>query len=307
MSRPSVVISAPGAGLGHLTRASAVAHILDELGCRTVVISNSPFSTMVERATGIRVIRLSNRGWGREARRFVARARPDLLLIDTFPFGLRGEWLGGVPSGTPCLCIGRNLHLPAYLERLACLAGPISPGLRLPCHRWILAEPISPDLLRWAEEGDCAVEQLAGPITLDRADPMGPCLLGQGHGLENRAWLVAHSGPPHELRLLVEKVQAMRADGDGIVVASPTQFKGSKGMVSVWAYPIWLVRWPVEIAGIVTGAGYNAMAHLTPLGHAFVPVPFPRRFDRQEERLEKRDFFSRSANQELAALLARAA
>ncbi len=307
MSHPSVVISAPGAGLGHLTRASAVAHILEELGCQTVVISNSPFSRMVERATGIRVIRLSNRGWGREARSFVARTRPDLLIIDTFPFGLRGEWLGGVPSGTPCLCIGRDLHLPAYLERLAGLAGPISSRLRPPFQRWILAEPLSPDLLRWAEERDCAVEQLAGPITLDRADPMGPLLLGQGHGIEDRTWVVAHSGPPHELRLLMEKAQAMRAEGEGIVVVSPTQFKGSKGVVSVRAYPIWLIKWPMEIVGIVTGAGYNAMAHLTPLGDAFVPVPFPRRFDRQEERLKKRDFFSRSANEELTALLGKAA
>ncbi len=104
----------------------------------------------------------------------------------------------------------------------------------------------------------------------------------------------------------MEKAQAMRAEGEGIVVVSPTQFKGSKGVVSVRAYPIWLIKWPMEIVGIVTGAGYNAMAHFSPLGERFIPLPMERRYDRQGERLAHRPYFSReSGNGELKALLGR--
>ncbi len=307
MIRPDVVISAPGAGLGHLTRACAVAQILRALGRRPAVISNSPFCGMVERAVRVPVIRLSNRDWNSDARAFVARIRPGLLVIDTFPFGLRGEWMDGIPSGIPAVCVGRNFHLAAYLERLAQWAEAPLGTARPPVSKWIFVEPISEDLLQWAVEKGCSTHRLAGPVILDRAEEPSISAPGQARGMGCRAWLVAHSGPEQELRLLLDRARTLLEPGEGIIAVSPMKREAGDGVVPMSVYPVWLAKWPVEIAGVVTGGGYNALAHFARMGSAFLPVPFPRRFDRQEERIGKREFFKAPANRELAALLSKAA
>ena len=166
MTRPVLVYVAAGAGLGHLTRACAVATHLAPLEVDVRIVTHSVHAEALLRAgatAGLpssagRTARQASGGarhgnnagsitidflpaaaWVRSVVDHVRRVRPALVALDTFPWGPRGEWRG--VDDLRFVSIARRLNLSAYL---AAIAGPWfadSPTLR----HTIICEPLAAD------------------------------------------------------------------------------------------------------------------------------------------------------------------
>ncbi len=95
MSGP-LIYYAPGAGLGHLTRALAICLPLRDAGIDARIVSDSPFAPGIAALARCPVIDIE------------ARVEAGLVITDTFPFGLRNEWRD---STTPLLHIARRLRV----------------------------------------------------------------------------------------------------------------------------------------------------------------------------------------------------
>lgn len=103
---PGTLVYALGGGWGHLTRALA-------LGAQPI-LTNSPYADRVRQALPDTAI-LSVHGG--EVRALIAAAKPDLLIVDTFPRGLRGELADLIPAlGCPKILIHRDLD-PDYVQQ----------------------------------------------------------------------------------------------------------------------------------------------------------------------------------------------
>jgi hypothetical protein len=173
--------------------------------------------------------------------------------MDTFPYGLRGEF-AGFEVGAPVVHVARRLLRPFAMERgdFACV---------------IQVEPLG--------EEHCLV--LGESVVLD-----GPVLLAPGRVAtpvprELRAGgltLVVHSGAEGEVAELVGLA------GPGCVVISPWS--------GVEYYPATNLY---ERAGrVITGAGYNSMADLLAWRGKHTAVAFGRKYDDQSARV--RFFFT---------------
>lgn len=96
MSGP-LIYYAPGAGLGHLTRALATCLPLRDDGIDARIVSDSPFAAGIAALARCPVIDID------------VRVEAGLVITDAFPFGLRDEWRN---STTPLLHIARRLRTP---------------------------------------------------------------------------------------------------------------------------------------------------------------------------------------------------
>lgn len=96
MSGP-LIFYAPGAGLGHLTRALAICLPLRDAGIDARIVSDSPFAPGIAALARCPVIDID------------VRVEAGLVITDTFPYGLRDEWRS---SNTPLLHIARRLRVP---------------------------------------------------------------------------------------------------------------------------------------------------------------------------------------------------
>ena len=248
-----VAYFAPGGGLGHLNRALAICLGLRDAGVDGRIVTNSPFAAGLAGLARCPVVELGGEDWGAAARSFVREVRPRAVVMDTFPYGLRGEF-AEFEVGAPVVHVARRLLRPFRFERrdFACV---------------IQVEPLA--------EEHCLV--LGESVVLD-----GPVLLAPGRVAtavprELRAdglTLVVHSGAAGEVAELVGLA------GPGCVVISPWS--------GVEYYPATNLY---ERAGrVFTGAGYNSMADLLGLRDKHVAVAFGRKYDDQAARV--RSFFS---------------
>ncbi|MBM3768731.1 MAG: hypothetical protein FJW32_25400 [Acidobacteria bacterium] len=96
MSGP-LIYYAPGAGLGHLTRALAICLPLRDLGIDARIVSDSPFSAGIAALARCPVVDID------------VRVEAGLVITDAFPHGPRDEWRN---TNTPLLHIARRLKIP---------------------------------------------------------------------------------------------------------------------------------------------------------------------------------------------------
>src|SRR5512139_2346896 len=94
-----ILISAPGAGLGHLTRACSLSLYLAELGLRSTVVTDSIYAGGLEALTGCPIDFIPTAHWKRDLPEYVRYWGGSLVVLDTFPFGLKGEWAKGYIPG----------------------------------------------------------------------------------------------------------------------------------------------------------------------------------------------------------------
>lgn len=105
MSGP-LIYYAPGAGLGHLTRALAICLPLRDNGIDARIVSDSPFAPGIAALARCPVIEVS------------VSIEAGLVITDTFPYGLRDEWRS---STTPLLHIARRLRAPRATGNFAAI------------------------------------------------------------------------------------------------------------------------------------------------------------------------------------------
>ena len=293
-TRPQVLLSAPGAGLGHLVRAAALWTRLEALGVTAEVLSPSPCAQGVARLTGARITRLEPRGWGAAVRARVLEAAPRILLIDSFPFGLRGEWRTPPPARIRPVYLARRLKLQAYLDRLEIPGDPDRPR---PPEDVIHLEPLTPTHEAWLARSKARAQRLPGRVRYPAIDTPAPELPERVSEMiaQDRLDLVVHSGPTREVQALIEAARARRSDDDApLFVITP---RPAGGLAPPESSPddggelIWLERFPASplfarARLVATGAGYNLMAELAPHRDRHLVVPFERRYDDQAGRRE---------------------
>lgn len=275
-----LVYLAPGAGLGHLTRAVAVAGALEDLGVPVRVVTQSPFAPALEAQSGCLLEWIPENRWEQDLAAFVSALRPRLLVVDSFPSGLRQEWAGGWPAGIPRVLMARRLRWEDYLR-----AHPPSPGFL----GAIELESLDPGHRIWLETVAQEVVRLPGRIRTELGTTLPPETAALDRDaeidLEDSA-LVVHSGPPREVEALLELARQHLGESGArqLVLVSPVPPTRREADLS------WREGYPVagyfpRAALVVTGGGYNSVAEGRALARRHLALAFPRRWDDQEGRL----------------------
>ncbi|NMO18002.1 hypothetical protein HPC49_14850 [Pyxidicoccus fallax] len=119
------LVYALGGGMGHLTRACALARLAARRGHAVTLLTNSPFAPGLPLdavlGPGVTVWRpgatLDKQGVREAVARWLDAERPDVFVVDTFPRGLGGELAPLLPGlRARKVLIHRDLN-PAYVER----------------------------------------------------------------------------------------------------------------------------------------------------------------------------------------------
>ena len=86
-----VLYWAPGSGLGHLVRALSACYCLKQKKIEFTIASDSPFLKGIQNYTNISVLNITDLSSAVDG---VTDFNPDLLICDTFPWGIQGELWG---------------------------------------------------------------------------------------------------------------------------------------------------------------------------------------------------------------------
>lgn len=285
VGRDRWLIYALGGGLGHLTRAVALARAASD-GRRSLrVLTNSPFAAClsVERVLGERasLVRidpaLGRDGVAAIVEASLERCDFDVLIVDTFPRGLGGE-LAPRLDRLPCpkVLIHRDID-PAYVEwaglrsfgsrfDLILLPGEDAPLADLP-H----AKRTAPWLLRDRDE------------LVDRAEARGRLLLPRD---DRPSVVVSGCGRAEELRAahaLAARLQGHLAHTATVRFASVVGGQEPGGPPGLTIWPLLDVMAGIDV--LVGSGGYNTVHEARATGTPLVALARPRRYDRQSRRL----------------------
>ncbi|WP_149261152.1 hypothetical protein [Actinomadura sp. K4S16] len=248
-----IVCYAAGDGLGHLTRLRAVLHTLRREGPVTVV-TGSPFAADPRVAGGWRVVETAD----------LTALRPDEVIVDAFPAGLRGE-LARLPPGVPTTHLARLLLWDAYR--------PLLP-----------ADPVRFDRTYVLEELDPAHDAYLRTVS----DEFAPLALTDppSEPVDVAGWLIVHSGPDAETLQLVAYAEDM-ASAERVrppmTLVSPARPDGLPPHIAhLDVYPAGVPGPDVE--RIITAAGFNAVRQFAPWRDRHRMMPFPRSLDDQYTR-----------------------
>jgi hypothetical protein len=278
------LLYALGGGMGHLTRASALARAAARRGHAVSLLINSAFAPglPLEAVLGpdVRVHRLGPEVGKADVREAVARwleaEPPDVFIVDTFPRGLGGELVTLLPGlRVPRVLVHRDLN-PAYVERfdvaravedfnLLLLPGEDAPFSKHPravrTSPWLLLEP--GELLPRAE----ARARLGIPL-----EDVRPVVAVMGCGT---------AAEVEEAGTVASRLQA-RLDGSAWVRwLVPPGVAAAGPRVPVW--PALAVLPGVDV--LVGAGGYNTVQEARATGTPLVALARPRLYDRQALRL----------------------
>jgi hypothetical protein len=250
----TVLYYALGGGLGHLTRARA---FLYSIGCQceAVILTASEFAGDRRVVGNIPVLQAP-----------LTRPEFDRIILDTFPAGLFGEL-----QSVQCDYVARYLRWDKYKASL-----PENPP-RFDC-TYIL-EPLDSEHERWIMERSREVIRdlvlIDPPAAVAQTFPSAPSYV-----------LIVHSGPAEEIEELIayaREVCSAEEVHDPMVLAAPSTVHVAD-VLCVDVYPATLLA--PRATRIFTGGGYNAMRQFGgDLRHR--PLPFPRRFDDQYQRVAR--------------------
>lgn len=275
-----ILYCAPGAGLGHLTRACALAcHVPMQ------IVTSSPFAQGLAQLTGMPIHHIPRQEWNRDIQTFVNAHPWSLVILDAFPRGVLGEWENWKPQeGLAVVYMARRLNLKAYAEAAGQNWNVPLPGMQQVIVAETLSEEHAAMLELWKDTHGIQSHCLPGRICLPETFPAPLVPKELTHRLQNDgATLVVHSGPREECEQLVRQAQ-MDAQGHGgeVVLLSPWQLQLPN--VSTFEYYPAPRLFPLA-QRVITGAGYNAIAETAFIQHKHKAVPFPRKFDDQQGRL----------------------
>ena len=270
------LLYALGGGMGHLTRAVALGRAAHRRGHRVEVVTNSPFAPLLpleSQLGGGQVHRLDARLDKHAVRaaleRLLARVRPEVFIVDTFPRGLGGELVSLLPGvAARKVLVHRDLH-PDYVARfelerfLAPFDRLLVPGEPAPFAGHPRAVRTGPWLLLDAEELlDREAARRAVDVPTEAARVVGVMACGRAEEVEASARLAGGLqrglGPGVHVRLLAPD-------------ASP---------------PVWPALAVMRGLDVLVGAGgYNTVQEARATGTPLVALAQPRLYDRQALRL----------------------
>lgn len=277
-----ILYYALGGGLGHLSRARAVAHTLD-LGPVTVLTASE--RALDPRVRGPLAVELVPRALEAEPALFgnylldvIDRMGPEALFVDAFPGGILGELCGlALPPGLPRYHLARLLRLGAY-----------GPRLRGPLPRYERSYVLEP----LVEEHEALLRGASGallPLALRDPPPQGPAPALREELRAEPLWLVVHSEPEAEvLDLCLRALRLRRAAASDarLCLLSPRRPAAlPEEIAHVDHYPA--APCLPQAERIITACGFNAMREAAPLRDRHVYFPYPRRLDDQHLRARR--------------------
>ncbi|HPC39344.1 MAG TPA: hypothetical protein PLM53_10815 [Spirochaetota bacterium] len=270
----AILYYAMGGGLGHLTRTLAIA---DEMGPRSSslrILCSSNFSPMVLASTGHAIDHVtgdtlaSRESYYGFLSDYIERHQFSLIILDTFPFGIVGEWLTLAPD-IPRLLVARSLKWDRYTDVVN--TKETRSGRHFPSCSLVI-EPLDNDYETVLRDNSSAAN-LHEPILRRRSHHPGS---DPSTGLLNRC-AVVHSGNENERNSLLDYAAGLFRERDMSVpidtVFPDQQVYPADGLVSSYRY-------------IVSAAGYNMAALASQAGpHCqHYLFPFTRKYDDQHAR-----------------------
>ena len=275
-----ILYYAMGGGLGHLSRSLAILQELPKtLREQVRLLASSRHAALVRPSSPCPVdivageILTSQRQYRCFLENYLQCYQIGVLVLDSFPFGIVGEWLD-VGLSLPRLLIARSLKWRTYQERIDHRDG------LFPQHALIL-EMLSEEYFRRLEQ-ESLLTFLNAPIALwpwKESPSDGVVLRCRQTPLQvgdDASVLIVHSGNERERRVLRQIARQKR----------PLE-KIDEIFPECGIYPA--ERTIGRYKTVVAAAGYNmvAIASQAPPDQRFILHPFPRRFDDQFLRLQR--------------------
>lgn len=279
---------AVGGGLGHLTRALAIlAAVTDpRLLSNLRILTSGRLASLVRDLCPVPLdiipqhLLTSRRAYYEYLEQYLSHYDIKGIILDTFPWGIVGEWLDVAP-GIPRFLIARSLKWQNYYERVRFRQGPMP-------HRCLVIEPLE-SAYREILIRESRVTVLREPIlwlpspgspvssqlqaVLSRREEENSCNPG------TPGWLVVHSGDKEEREVLLDLARKEMNRCGGKRPVLQTVFPEQGIFPAQALFPSYSV--------IISGAGYNmaAAALLSPPHRKHILFPFERKFDDQQARI----------------------
>ncbi len=262
-----------GGGLGHLTRSLAIVSRLGLLAQHIRILGSSSWIPGIAKSQPFILdsvplaCRNSLSAYLRFLKDYLKTHQIQAVVLDSFPYGLLGEWRFLGPH-LPRLLIARLLRWERYRKRI----GPAPENF--PGHSLAIEplEPIYENIL----QKHSRMARLKTPI-LFHWEPED----FKANAIEKTGWAVVHSGNPDEQSRLLAFARARMkarnmADAPLKLLFPDAGIFPAQGQLRACSH-------------IVCGAGYNmtALAARPYPGQRFFLFPFERRFDDQRARSER--------------------
>lgn len=286
------MVYALGGGLGHLTRALALARQATSIGVAIRVVTNSPFASQLIAASRdfigdqtqfdvlpstIEASECRERivGW-------LQQHPHDLLFVDTFPRGLAGELADVIASQEQPKClILRDLN-PRYvarfqLERYAARYDRI----------FVAGEPTSlkgiPSLSITDPWLICDADELLPRREARRRLRVAP-------SDDRPVIVVVGTGRPGEVSEMSEVARRIKATWSTALVrfASVQSLAGHARADEVRDWPLFRLHLGIDL--LVGAGGYHTVHEARASGTPLLGLARPRMYDRQNKRLREREF-----------------
>ncbi len=276
------VYYAPGGGLGHFMRALAFIYSHPELNYYSTVVMVADRPQYQLQETGFTEPELHNlqivkiplqvfestallSGWIKNR---VKEYQPERIFLDTFPAGIMGEW-NQVEGVFTRHYVGRYLNMDEYRHPLTVPFSTV-----YPLEHW------HPKQHRLGVGAEAKNIRLTYPPARVYGKAEGQTNATTGGSL----WLVIHSEPMEEVRLLVKQAEdEARLEGlnPEIKVFSTLDVPGYPVICAVPSYPF-----QHRASRIYSGCGFNTCQQMKSYRGQWRVIPFPRRFDDQALRLK---------------------
>ena len=295
------LLYALGGGLGHVTRAvalarAAAAHSLDSSPPRIWLLTNSPFAAKLplelELGCGQQIVRIDP-DWSRDAvgcylEEVVGKVRPDVTIVDSFPRGLGGELVTLLPTlGCHKVLVHRDLN-PQYVEQMQlvnflpqydCL---LVPGEQAVFSDYPHAVSTAPWLIR--DAGELLPEQEARRMLKVRSDHV-PVVAVIGCGKHEEI---------KELRELASALTSQLAERAEVRFITPAlqRKQGSSEVASsqLTSLQLWPFLQAIRGVSVIVGSGgYNTVHEARATGTRLIACPRSRLYDRQDRRLRQQE------------------
>ncbi len=295
-----MVFLAPGAGLGHIVRVSAIAHYLEKKNTPCLVVTTSKWAKALERITGITTTFFHIKKWQNDISHYLSNTQSSIIVQDTFPFGLRNENLKDIAKKTEFAYLARYLKIDDYFNAINKNWDKHSPLLST----IIEIEPLSDDHKTLISETSANHYKLKNRIRFpyEKMKQTVPPDL-QDLLSSNKLHLVVHSGPQHETeRLIMIAENNIKKDSKGeLAIISPVY--AEMKMKNAYDY------FPAaalfnEAYHIYTGGGYNTITETELFPDKVTALPFPRSYDDQQARIDNLKSIDFSSNQQSGAIQA---
>lgn len=289
-SQQQWLIYALGGGLGHVTRASALARAANKAGVACTLVANSALLPLIayqrELCAASQVVALDPQVdpalVTTRLQELLITNKPSRFIVDTFPRGLGGELVGFLPSVTcPTVLIHRDLN-PQYVQRYRLnefvaehFDLVIVPGEKptlTPTERFCSVPPL---LIRDSDQlhSASAARAILMGKQINHQDLPLVLIIATGHQEEIT-----------EMHTLAAALAARCSENAMIRLVSLIE------PTAAAARSIWLRHWPVfpllqGVDLIISAGGYNSVHEARAVGVPFVGIARRRLYDRQAQRL----------------------